>query len=412
MLRIYSGAMSGIGLWSVFAANLLVLGLAVWGQSGLLVILSIMISVGVLIGQIRLGRIGNERILSNSRLFVNLREDNFSGDLHWVEPDKILGFTFSEMFLKAGRRKKGLRVGSRQCSLPYWTSVCNMEIPPERKPVSGFLRDLGMASWTSGFSCSVNAWHLSAARHGNNWLRLPVSADEVTEGLADRNGIKKNLIQPSVKVVELCLKQPVAENDAHRDYGNRLLELLKELRQLSGGKPTGVRLEMSDESYARELCRKIWECNITPDFVIVEYSPEKANTPGALYRYLTLIDRELEGFCLRDQIRILVSCQGCHINQLIRMRHCGADAFMIVTPALTTSGICFDDYSRSWYSTLVYRHRQWIQEIFGSGHEEAAMAMPDGYADAEGSGTAKKPPAASIDTSYKNILKKFIYHFN
>lgn len=406
MLRIYSGVISGIGLWTAFIINLLILGLAMWAESGLLVVLSITLSVLILVDQIRVRRIGDERSLNNRRLFVRLHEDRFSGNLHWAEPDKILGYTFSEMFLKAGRRKKGLRIGSRQCQHPLWTSVCNIEIPLEYKPAYGFLRDMGMASWTSGFSCSVDKVHLTEARHGNNWLRLSISDNDAMLELFDKEEI---LTQTCVKAVEICPAKLFAE-DKDRNTESRLLEFLKELRQLSGGKPTGFRLTMQSEDYVKRLCRKIWEYNIIPDFIIIDYSREKDALIGEVYRYLSLIDRELEGIGLRDQVRVLVSCRGCYIHQLIRMRHCGADAFMIVSPGQANSLIGCDDYSRSCFSVLVHRHRQWIHELFGSEYETATTE--EIYAATETSLGTREFAAASVDTNCKNVLKKFIYHFN
>ncbi len=114
-----------------------------------------------------------------------------------------------------------------------------------------------------------------------------------------------------------------------------LLNLLKEMRELSGGLPVGFKLCIGKKSEFIAICKAMIETGIAPDFITVDGGEggtgaaplEFANSVGTPFKDgLTFAHDTLIGFGLRDQIKILTSGKiitGFHIYRAMAL---GADA--------------------------------------------------------------------------------------
>jgi glutamate synthase domain-containing protein 2 len=105
---------------------------------------------------------------------------------------------------------------------------------------------------------------------------------------------------------------------AHKAFSTPkgLLEFVRTLRDLSGGKPTGFKLCVGRPSEFIAICKAMLETGIYPDFITVDGGEggtgaaplEFSNSVGApLEEGLTLVHSVLTGFDLRQHIRVIAS---------------------------------------------------------------------------------------------------------
>ncbi len=114
-----------------------------------------------------------------------------------------------------------------------------------------------------------------------------------------------------------------------------LLELIQQMRQLSGGRPVGFKLCIGKKSEFLSICKAMVETNILPDFISVDGGEggtgaaplEFSNSVGMPFKDgVTFAHDALLGFGLRDRIRIIASGKimtGFHIYRALSL---GADA--------------------------------------------------------------------------------------
>lgn len=95
-----------------------------------------------------------------------------------------------------------------------------------------------------------------------------------------------------------------------------LLQFVKQLRELSGGKPVGFKLCIGRKEQFLAICKAMLETNILPDFITVDGAEggtgaapiEYTNNVGEpLDTGLTFVHNALVGTLLRDKIRVVCS---------------------------------------------------------------------------------------------------------
>lgn len=132
-------------------------------------------------------------------------------------------------------------------------------------------------------------------------------------------------ILPGVKVTEEIAKirdvpmgTTVISPPAHSAFSTpiELLEFIKLLRDLSGGKPIGIKLAMGRRREFMALCKAMVKTGIKPDFITVdggeggtgaaplEFS-DRVGGPGI--EALVFVNNALTGFDLRKDIRLIAS---------------------------------------------------------------------------------------------------------
>ena len=116
-----------------------------------------------------------------------------------------------------------------------------------------------------------------------------------------------------------------------------LLEFVKKLRDLSGGKPVGFKLCVGKRREFLAICKAMIQTGITPDFITVDGGEggtgaaplEFSNNIGApLVEGLIFVHNALLGYSLRDKIRIIASGKVTSGFGMLKRLAIGADACM------------------------------------------------------------------------------------
>ena len=114
-----------------------------------------------------------------------------------------------------------------------------------------------------------------------------------------------------------------------------LLMFVKQLRELSGGKPVGFKLCVGRRDEFLGICKAMVETNITPDFITVDGGEggtgaaptEMTNSVGTPVRDgLIFVHNALIGFGLRDRLRLIASGKMFSAFHVLRALALGADA--------------------------------------------------------------------------------------
>ena len=150
-------------------------------------------------------------------------------------------------------------------------------------------------------------------------------------------------ILPGIKVTReiaairgVQVGQTVFSPPAHSAFATprELLEFLAALRELSGGKPVGVKLCVGRQSEFLGICKAMLATGITPDFVAVDGGEggsgaaplEFSNSLGMPARDgWVFVHNALRGVGLRDRIRVIASGKITTGFHIIRALAIGAD---------------------------------------------------------------------------------------
>ncbi|MFQ5329057.1 MAG: FMN-binding glutamate synthase family protein [Thermodesulfobacteriota bacterium] len=123
---------------------------------------------------------------------------------------------------------------------------------------------------------------------------------------------------------------------SHRAFSTpvEMLEFIRELRDLSGGKPVGFKLCIGVESEFLAICEAMIETGIKPDFITVDGGEggtgaaplEFSNSMGMPFREgLAFVYDALVGYELKDDIKIIASGKIISAFHVVRALALGAD---------------------------------------------------------------------------------------
>jgi glutamate synthase domain-containing protein 2 len=123
---------------------------------------------------------------------------------------------------------------------------------------------------------------------------------------------------------------------AHTAFGDPrgLLRFVAELRELSGGRPVGIKLCVGSPSELLGLCKAMRETNQVPDFISVDGGEggtgaaplEFSNSVGSpLTDGLVLVHNALVGFGLRERLTLIASGKIVNGFEMVRRLAAGAD---------------------------------------------------------------------------------------
>ncbi len=262
-------------------------------------------------------------------------------------------------------------VGGDACTKPYSLSMLNASAMSFGSLSSRAILALNMGAKAGGFAQNtgeggVSPYHLEGGgdliwQIGTGYFgcRSPEGEfDEEsfaqTSGLAAVKMIEVKLSQgakpghggilPAVKVTpeiarirSVPLGRDVLSPPSHSVFNdpNSLLAFVGRLRQLSGGKPVGIKLCIGRPSEFMSLCKAMVAGGAWPDFITVDGGEggtgaaplEFSNAVGSpLVEALVLVHNTLVGFGLREQVRVFASgkiATGFHMAQKMAL---GADA--------------------------------------------------------------------------------------
>ncbi len=114
-----------------------------------------------------------------------------------------------------------------------------------------------------------------------------------------------------------------------------LMLFIRQLRELSGGKPVGFKLCVGSKSEFVEICEAMLETGISPDFITVDGGEggtgaapvEFSNSLGMPLRDgLSFVHDTLKGYGLRKEVKVLASGKIFSAFHMIRAMALGADA--------------------------------------------------------------------------------------
>lgn len=185
------------------------------------------------------------------------------------------------------------------------------------------------------------------------------------DGDFDPDEFEEKAINPKVKMIEIKLSQgakpghggvlPAIKNDEEIseirgvephtkivspayhtafDDAEGLLKYVQQLRNLSGGKPTGFKLCIGQKKEFIEICQKMLETGIQPDFISIDGSEggtgaapiEFSDSMGMpLEEALVFVTDTLRGYDLKDDIKIIAAGKIITAFDIIKAVALGAD---------------------------------------------------------------------------------------
>jgi len=128
----------------------------------------------------------------------------------------------------------------------------------------------------------------------------------------------------------------VVSPPGHSAFSNAegLLAFVNQLRSLSGGKPVGIKLCMGELSEFEDICIKMKETGISPDFIVIDGAeggtgaapPEFTDNVGMpLYDALASAHRMLKAYGVRETTKIIAAGRIITGFDMIRVMALGAD---------------------------------------------------------------------------------------
>ena len=145
-------------------------------------------------------------------------------------------------------------------------------------------------------------------------------------------------VTPEIAAIRgVPMGQDVLSPPTHTEFSTPigLLEFVKQLRDLSGGKPIGFKLCVGKRREFLAICKAMIQTGITPDFITVDGGEggtgaaplEFSNRIGApLVEGLIFVHNALVGYSLRSKIRIIASGKVSSGFGVLKRLAIGADA--------------------------------------------------------------------------------------
>ncbi len=260
--------------------------------------------------------------------------------------------SFSEI-----NKDKGLTVlfGNSYCEQPYLSSIFCNEAVYSNESMDASFKKIGSPGKNNFAQASENIHHDNEFKNDVIWQIAPGYPGCRNENFNFNSELFSiNAAQPFVKMIELKLTQPVAGNkfDTKKDaYSKTVVNnksirkhtafssaegmaiFLDSLRELSGKKPVGIRLCITDKKEFHEICYAFRKTGILPDYIAVEdYTNENnslqnaQNTALPLYEALLFVSKTLEMYGLENEIKIIAVSPVTTAFDVLKLHALGADA--------------------------------------------------------------------------------------
>ncbi|MFN3190796.1 MAG: FMN-binding glutamate synthase family protein [Aureliella sp.] len=175
----------------------------------------------------------------------------------------------------------------------------------------------------------------NAAKSGVRMIELKLS-----QGAKPGHGgiLPASKVTPEIaKIRNVPVGRDVLSPPGHRAFSNpiELLEFVNRLRDLSGGKPVGIKLCVGKRREFLALCKAMLATELLPDYIAVDGGEggtgaaplEFSNHLGApLYEGLIFVHNALVGCALRDRIKIIASGKVSSGFTMLKLLSLGADS--------------------------------------------------------------------------------------
>jgi len=263
-----------------------------------------------------------------------------------------------------------IKVGGPDCKQPYSASLLNISAMSFGALSKNAIMALNKGAKLGGFAHNTGEGGLSPyhLKYGGDiiWqIGTAYFGCRKPDGNFCKDTFKKQAVLPQVKMIEIKLSQgakpghggvlPASKNTkeiaairhvkphttvisppTHAEFSSPkgLLKFVKQLRDLSGGKPIGFKLCVGKKQEFIDICKEMIETSIKPDFITVDGGEggtgaapvEFSNSLGLPLREgLAFVKDTLDGFDLKKDIKIIASGKifsGFHMARVIAL---GAD---------------------------------------------------------------------------------------
>lgn len=263
-----------------------------------------------------------------------------------------------------------IKFGGPHCSQPYMASPLNISAMSYGSLSKNAIRALNRGAKIGNFAHNTGEGSLSPyhLEHGGDiiWqIGTGYFGCRATDGNFDPELFRENAQRDVVKMIEIKLSQgakpghggilpaaklteeiarirnvpmgaDVISPPSHTAFSTPagLLEFISQLRELSGGKPIGIKLCIGRRDEFLGICKAMLETGNAPDFISVDGGEggtgaaptEMTNSVGTPIRdALIFVNRALIGSGLRDDIRIIAAGKMFSAFHILRALALGAD---------------------------------------------------------------------------------------
>ena len=263
-----------------------------------------------------------------------------------------------------------VQIGNRDCKQPYLASLLNISAMSFGSLSGNAVEALNAGAKIGNFAQNTGEGGISPhhLKYGGDliWqIGTGYFGARDEEGNFSPEAFKVNALRPGVKMIEIKLSQgakpghggilPAKKNTEeiaairgvkagttifsppfHRAFSDPkgLILFVKQLRELSEGKPIGFKLCIGRKSEFISICKAMVELDCYPDFITVDGSeggtgaapPEFSNSVGMpLLDALAFVENMLKGFGVRSHIKIIASGKIITGFHMIRAMSLGAN---------------------------------------------------------------------------------------
>lgn len=262
-----------------------------------------------------------------------------------------------------------VKIGNDQCSRPYHASIVNVDsmenIDQQAIPdYAGGGRDPDYPGYpgsggldTYQLAAGSLVWQIDAQYRGCRG----------EDGHFNSKAFKANSGRPEIKMIELKLSSAGNTNDApgsilqigkgiEHKTGNGIflyaaftsfhnaegmIHFLNNLRELSDGKPVGIRICLNNRREFYQICHAIQKTQLIPDFIVVDGGFERADTDPSvqsvrpvmpLYEALLFVSQTLQMYGFGNKIKIIADGRIHSSFDIIKVLALGADVICTEIP--------------------------------------------------------------------------------
>ncbi len=264
-----------------------------------------------------------------------------------------------------------INVGSDKCTKPYSLSIFNISAMSFGALSKNAIEALNIGAKAGNFAHNTGegAASLYHLKNGGDliWqIGTGYFGCRTKDGHFNDEAFKKKVSSPEIKMVEIKLSQgakpghggilPAAKNTEeiaqarmvephtrvlspsnHKEFSSptEMIHFIERLRNLSDGKPIGIKLCVGDPLEFFELCQEMKKQNNYPDFITVDGSEggtgaaplEFSNSIGmSLTDGIIIVSNTLLQFGLKDKIKIIAAGKILTGFDIIKTIALGADA--------------------------------------------------------------------------------------
>lgn len=282
-------------------------------------------------------------------------------------------FTKHSIFVEKEVTGQRVMFGSKHCVNPYESSIMNISAMSYGSLSGAAIRALNKGAFKGGFYQNTGEGGISSHHLQGGDLVFQVGTGYFGAGVTNENGVRifhdetfrLNSVLPTVKMIEVKLSQgakpghggilPASKNTkeiseirgvepftrvdsppSHSAFSNfdEMVDFIQKLRNLSGGKPVGIKLCVGSESEVIDMIDTFKRRDNYPDFITVDGSEggtgsaprEFTNNIGTpLMEGLTLVMRILRSRKLNKEIRVIASGKVIDTFDIVKLLSMGAD---------------------------------------------------------------------------------------